>query len=435
MRSEIGGSLLRELWTLVLEPRVKEGSLVLSGCLPQCGPEYERRITLCPANPRLDLDYRIHNPTDERRVFLWKLHAAAAIRRATRSSARHARPVWWIASGRAGPAWSRSPGRSSKGNGQIGSLLATERWTSFSCLISNLLQADHTLSGIDMALWDLFGKQREVPVYELLGYERAYPKTPYASVLFGETPQETFEKARQMRRLGYRAGKFGWADFGKGSAQADADQLHAAREGLGEEGILLIDVGTIWIDDVARAILRIQALKDCRVTWLEEPFVSGALDAYRQLAALADPVKLAGGEGAHDYYQAQHMIDHAGIGFVQIDAGRIGGISVAKRVADHAQAKGVTYVNHTFTSHLALSASLQPYAGIESDRLCEYPMEPKRLATEMTVEHLLPDAQGRIALPNAPGLGVTPDLEAIQKYLVDVEIRVEGELLYQTPTL
>src|SRR3954464_12911374 len=58
----------------------------------------------------------------------------------------------------------------------------------------DVLQADHTLSGIDIAMWDLLGKRFEVPAYELLGYTKTYPKTPYASVLFGDSPQETLEK-------------------------------------------------------------------------------------------------------------------------------------------------------------------------------------------------------------------------------------------------
>ncbi|MCD6519131.1 MAG: mandelate racemase/muconate lactonizing enzyme family protein [Anaerolineae bacterium] len=298
----------------------------------------------------------------------------------------------------------------------------------------DLLQADHTLSGIDIAMWDLLGKRYQVPVYQLLGYKQAFPKTPYASVLFGNTPQETWEKARRIRSLGYRAAKFGWGPFGK-NLQDDCDHIAAAREGLGTDGILLIDAGTIWKDNVAQAAERIPTLQEHRVTWMEEPFVSGALEAYRQLAALAEPVKLAGGEGSHNYYMAKQMIDYAGIGFIQIDAGRIGGISPAKQVATYAQGKGVLYVNHTFTSHLALSASLQPYAGLEDAVLCEYPIEAKPLAVEMTKEHLLPDENGQIHLPEAPGLGVTPNLEALSKYLVEVEIRVQGKLLYSTPPL
>lgn len=299
----------------------------------------------------------------------------------------------------------------------------------------DLLQADHALSGIEAAMWDLLGKRLGEPVYRLLGYPRAYRKMPYASVLFGDTPQETLEKARLARSQGFRAIKLGWAAFGRGTAQQDADHLMAAREGLGTEGTLLIDAGTVWRDDLEAATLRVPALQEARATWLEEPFVSGALHEYAALAARCAPVKLAGGEGSHNEYMAYHLIDHGGVGYIQIDVGRIGGIGAAKRVADYAQARGVTYVNHTFTSHLALSASLQPYAGVEKDVISEYPTELKALAWEMTKEHIERDAEGMIQAPDRPGLGMTPDTEALQKYLVEVEIRAKGELRYRTPEL
>lgn len=299
----------------------------------------------------------------------------------------------------------------------------------------DLLQADHTLSGIDIALWDLMGKRFGEPVYRLLGDPHAAPKLPYASQLFGDTPQQTYEQARHVRALGYRAAKFGWGPYGRGTLQADIEQTRAAREGLGEDGVLLIDVGTVWLDDLAQAEQRLAVLQECRVTWLEEPFVSGALGAYKNLAAKAGSVKLAAGEGCHNFYMAQQLLEYADLGYIQIDTGRIGGISVARQVAEASQARGVTFVNHTFTSHLALSASLQPYAGYANDLICEYPVEPKQLAVDLTHEHLLPDRDGFIHLPDAPGLGVTPNLAALQPYLVDVEIRVRGKVIYTTPPL
>lgn len=299
----------------------------------------------------------------------------------------------------------------------------------------DLLQADHTLSGIEIAMWDLIGKRLGAPVWALLGFAETHPKLPYASQLFGDTPQETLAKARRVRDEGYLAAKFGWGPFGLSDAAADADQVRAAREGLGADGTLLIDAGTVWGEDVAAAARRLPVLEECRVTWLEEPFVGGALDAYRALRDRGPRVQLAGGEGAHNYFLAKQLIDHAGLGFVQIDAGRIGGIGPAKRVVDYARAKGVTYVNHTFTSHLALSASLQPYAGVAEAELCEYPVELKPLAVAATKERIVPDAHGRIAPPAAPGLGMMPDLAAVKPYLVEAEITVGGRVLYRTPEL
>ena len=299
----------------------------------------------------------------------------------------------------------------------------------------DLLQADHTLSGIDIALWDLLGKVRGEPVYRLLGFARAAPKVPYCSLLFGDTPAQTLALARQARAQGYRAVKLGWGPFGHGPLEADVDQVRAGREGLGPDGLLCIDAGTIWGDDVDEAAKRAQVLEDCGVTWLEEPFHTGALGAYHKLAGCLRGVKLAGGEGAHNEHMAAQMIDHAAVGFIQIDTGRVGGITAAYRVFEHARARGVTFVNHTFTSHLALSASLQAYAGAAEHSLCEYPGQLSSLASELTTEHLTPDENGEIRLPERPGLGLTPDLDAVKRYLVQAEIAVKGRVLYKTPSL
>jgi L-alanine-DL-glutamate epimerase-like enolase superfamily enzyme len=297
----------------------------------------------------------------------------------------------------------------------------------------DLLQSDHTLSGIDIALWDLLGKKLSEPVWQLLGDSGAYPKTAYASQLFGEDAQETFRKAQAVTRAGYRAAKFGWGPYGRGTVQQDAEQVRAARAGLGADATLLVDAGTVWGDDVAAAQARLGVLEECGALWLEEPFVSGALEAYRELAARSPAVKLAAGEGCHNFHQAKNMIDYAGLGFIQIDAGRIGGITTARQVADYARARQVGFVNHTFTTHLALSASLQPYAGQKEDALCEYPFEPSALAREFTSTRIAPDENGLVHLPEKPGLGLEPNMEALRKYLVPVEINVAGKTLFRTP--
>jgi L-alanine-DL-glutamate epimerase-like enolase superfamily enzyme len=296
----------------------------------------------------------------------------------------------------------------------------------------DLLQADHTLSGIDIALWDLLGKTLDQPIYRLLGYRRAFPKLAYASQLFGDTAQETYRKARKVAREGFRAAKFGWGPYGRSSVRADTAQLHAAREGLGADSILLIDAGTVWGDNVGLAEKRLPGLKACKATWLEEPFVSGALETYKTLARKSGSVKLAGGEGCHNFHQARNMIDYAGLGYIQIDAGRIGGITTAKAVADYAEKKDVQFVNHTFTTPLSLSASLQPYAGLKAHTLCEYPNEPSMLAQEITTNRLVPDSEGCITLPQAPGLGIEVAQAAVEKYLVDVELRVNGQQIFKS---
>ena len=298
----------------------------------------------------------------------------------------------------------------------------------------DLLQAAHTFSGIEMAMWDVLGRVRGEPVWRMLGYKRAYPKTPYASMLFGDNPTDTLAAARGAVAAGFRAIKCGWGPFGRSTLAADADQLHAAREGLGPDGILLVDAGQIWRDDVEAAALRLPMLAEVKATWLEEPFLAHAYEEYGALSKRG-PIALAGGEGAHNVFMARHLIDYGHPGFIQIDCGRIGGIGPAKRVADYAVAKGVIYVNHTFTSHLALSASIQPFAGLADHKICEYPISPKSVAVDLADSHILPDANGEIVLPDGPGLGIAASPQGMRPYLVDVEIRAKGRTLYTTPSL
>jgi L-alanine-DL-glutamate epimerase-like enolase superfamily enzyme len=299
----------------------------------------------------------------------------------------------------------------------------------------DLLQAAHTWSGIEMALWDLLGKARDAPVWSLLGYARSHAKTPYASQLFGDTPQETLERGRAQRGTGFQAIKFGWGPIGRGSVAEDADHIAAAREGIGPDALLLVDAGQIFGEDVDAAAARLPALEAAGATWLEEPFAAHAYGAYAGLARQCRTVRLAGGEAAHNAFMAHHLLEFGRVGFIQIDCGRIGGIGPAKQVADHAVARAATYVNHTFTSPLALSASLQPFAGLASHRLCEFPVHPKPLATAFTRNGLVRDAAGEIAAPDTPGLGIEIDWDGVRRYLVDTEITVGGKVLYRTPTI
>ena len=299
----------------------------------------------------------------------------------------------------------------------------------------DLLQAAHTLSGIEMALWDLLGRHRDQPVWAMLGYERSEPKIPYASLLFGDTPDETLARAKAARADGFGAAKFGWGPIGTLTPEADADQFAAAREGIGREAHLMVDVGQIFGEDVEAAAARLAALDAANAVWFEEPFFGSSYEAYAALAARGANVRIAGGEAAHNVAMARHLMDYGKVGYIQIDSGRIGGIGPSKVVADLAAARGVAYVNHTFTTHLALSASLQAYAGQAENRICEYPAAPRAVAVAVTADPILRDANGEIRAPERPALGIDVDLPALKPYLVDTEITVGGKVLYRTPAI
>src|ERR1700721_3960378 len=125
----------------------------------------------------------------------------------------------------------------------------------------DLLQAPHTWSGIEIALWDLLGKARQQPVWKVLGYRESFRKLPYASQLFGETPAQTYQLAESARQQNFRAVKFGWGPIGRGDLKTDNEHFSAAREGLGKDSLLMVDVGQIFGDNVEAAASRLPTLE------------------------------------------------------------------------------------------------------------------------------------------------------------------------------
>ena len=292
----------------------------------------------------------------------------------------------------------------------------------------DIQQIHHAYSATDIALWDIVGRKEGVPVHRLLDGAAPTPKLPYASVLFGDTPEETRAIAANLRNQGYRAAKFGWGPMGQVDEATDIALVRCAREGIGDGAALMIDAGVAWGEDAATAHRRAVAFAQYDPTWLEEPLNPHAVDAYAELKRLDPPVPIAAGEGAGLYRQAEDIVVNGSIDFVQIDVGRIGGITPAYRVRRLAEQRGIRYVNHTFKSHLSLSAALQPFASCAKFDVCEYPAAGSDLSETLT-SRIERDADGMVHTPETPGLGVTVDMDVVRKYAVEVRIEVGGEWL------
>ena len=291
-----------------------------------------------------------------------------------------------------------------------------------------IAQTPHTFSGIEVALLDLLAKKEKCPIYSLLGFSKTTPKIAYASVLFGETPQETFEIGKNIKNKKFKAIKFGWQNFGA-DIKLDEEQLIAARDGIGRDLDLMIDVGAIWGTDVQKASKRTKIFNNANITWLEEPFFSDAFFEYSELSKLSN-IPLAGGESCHSIESAKNMIRYGNVKFIQIDAGIVGGILAGKEICDFAEKNDVQYVNHTFTSHLQLSASLQPYANSSKSIYAEFPQQLKPLAWDLTTNHIEMDQSGYINLLGDIGHGIQINEKALDKYNVDVEIHVNKNRIF-----
>lgn len=272
--------------------------------------------------------------------------------------------------------------------------------------------AIHAISGADIALWDLKGKELGKPIHELWGGARRDSVRAYASYLFGDTPEETERLAREAMALGLSAAKFGWGPFGK-DPEVDRAHVEAARRGVGDDRDIMVDAGCPW--DAETALSRAELLAPFRPYWIEEPLSQDDLKGYRELCARS-PVPIAGGEGEVTRYGFEELVD-CGLNFLQPDVAICGGLTVCREVARMCEAAGVREVPHCFSTGINLAASLHWIATDPAGDLVEYCLRPSPLMRKL-VRNLPPLENGRVPVPTGPGLGIDLDEDIIERYRV-----------------
>jgi L-rhamnonate dehydratase len=274
--------------------------------------------------------------------------------------------------------------------------------------------AIQAMSGIEIGLWDIVGKATKRPVYQLLGGGFRKRFRAYASILFGDTPDETERIGRGLAAQGYRAVKFGWGPMGQSEA-GDIAHVRAARQGLGTETELMVDAGLCW--DTATAIRRAQQLGPFNLTWLEEPLHPDNMQGYGRLCASNPPMRIAAGEEICDVKEFQQMMDVGGIDVVQVDVTRVGGLARSKHIGWDAVQRHRLCVNHSYKTGINIAASLHFVAALPNTHYFEYCVEQGDLRKHLT-KQAFPVIDGDISVPEEPGLGVELNEEIVAKYRV-----------------
>ena len=275
----------------------------------------------------------------------------------------------------------------------------------------------HAISGIDIALWDIKGKALGKPVSELLGEVRRDRVRAYASRLMPETTEETAEAVTQLREQGFTAVKLGWGPLGQ-DPRHDVRLAEAAREAGGDGVDILIDAGLGYGEDATTAIEVAREYERLGVTWLEEPFLADAYEAY---AELADAVELTIAAGEQDVtrWGFRELIERGRVDLVQPDVTRCGGITETLRIAELAREHGLPTVPHAWKSGIIKAASLHVNAVLPDALYQEYCVAETPINTRLTVQRLPIEADGCVAVPTAPGIGVELDDEVVASLRVD----------------
>ncbi|HEX9373189.1 MAG TPA: mandelate racemase/muconate lactonizing enzyme family protein [Roseiflexaceae bacterium] len=274
----------------------------------------------------------------------------------------------------------------------------------------------HTISGIDIALWDILGKATGQPVGRLLGGRYRERVRPYASLLMRE-PGPLTDRLVELLARGFRAFKIGWGPFGRQSAALDEAIVRAARDAIGPDALLMVDAGAsdaFWAQGYKWALRTAQMLASYDVAWFEEPLRPDALDDYVLLRRAA-PLPIAGGEVLTRRQSFQPWLQAGALDIVQPDVTKVGGISEERRIGWMAQDWGVRCIPHGWNTAVGLAADLQLASALATTDLVEY-LTGSPYVDDIAAGGWVLDSDGMLAIPSTPGLGLELDADALRRY-------------------
>lgn len=278
----------------------------------------------------------------------------------------------------------------------------------------------HTISGIDIALWDILGKVTGQPVGRLLGGIYRQRVQPYCSLLM-EEPEQMATNVAAFRARGFRAFKIGWGPFGRAlDAKLDEAIVRAARDAAGETAKLFVDAGASdahWPHGLKWALRTAEMLKDFGVGWFEEALRPDALEDYCELRRQSF-VPIAGGEVLTRRQAFLPWLSRGAFDIVQPDVTKVGGISEQRRIAWLADEFGVKYIGHGWNTALGVAADLQLAAAMPQSDLVEF-IGGSPYVDGILEEPFALDEDGYLAIPNEPGLGVRLAAEKLARFTPD----------------
>ena len=260
----------------------------------------------------------------------------------------------------------------------------------------------HCISGVEIALWDILGKYRNLPVYEMLGGACHDKIRAYASLPPYENPADAASDAARCVEQGYGAVKL---------HQTDIESVKAAREAIGEDIALMVDVNGIW--NPREAVEKIREMEDYDVLWVEEPV--RPMDDYEGLAFVRDRsnIRIAAGENEYTHYGFKEMITKRCVDILQPDVIKAGGLMACRKILALAEAWNLQLIPHSYyygpgvaaTAHFVLSNMSSDYMEIAAA-----PLEACFMCPAFRPQN------GYLTVPDKPGLGIEIDEDVVGRF-------------------
>jgi D-galactarolactone cycloisomerase len=264
------------------------------------------------------------------------------------------------------------------------------------------------LSGIDIALWDILGKARGVPLYKLLGGKCRDRVPVYATALYPEAPSQVAKRAREFADRGFHGVKI--------KVGFDLDQdvriVRAVRRELGKDFVVMTDANQGYTLDVAMQAAA--GFADAGAFWLEEPLFVEDVEGHAALRERGK-IPIAVGENLHTCAAFRDFVASGAVDFLQPDVARAGGITEIKKIAALAAKQRLAVSLHTWGDAVALAASVHLSAALQDCIVMELDYTYNPLREELLREPLDLE-RGFLTPPERPGLGVELDSQSLERF-------------------
>lgn len=268
------------------------------------------------------------------------------------------------------------------------------------------------ISAIDNALWDLWGKEKGMPVYMLLGSGRKETVPAYASggyYMDGKTNEDLASEVKGYVDSGFKAVKI---KVGMLSAREEALRVKACREAIGPDIPLYLDANNAW-HDVASAMESIRLFEEYNPGWVEEPVLPSDLRASAEIAA-STKIPIATGEIEATRWGFEEIIHRKAASILQTDAAVCGGITEWLKIADLAKEHNIPIAPHWFADlHVHLVAA------ISNALFVEFFPDTSILNFMRLLKKSVEARDGELILAQEPGLGIEFKEDLVEKYSVD----------------
>jgi D-galactarolactone cycloisomerase len=282
--------------------------------------------------------------------------------------------------------------------------------------------------GAEIALWDIIGKATGQPLYKLWGGHK--DRVPgYASTVEVRSGEQRAEDAAARRAEGWRAIKLRLHDW---TIKEDIAQVEAVREAMGDEFTILVDAnqaqqpgspqpeeGPVW--NYERALQTARELQRLGVFWLEEPLARYDFEGLSRLCAAVE-INIAGGENNKGLHEYRWLVEQDVYDIIQPESMVSETMSSLRKVCALAELHRKLVAPHHGGGGIGLVAHLHLACAVPNSTYFEMLCEPPVMTTDdfqwYLEEPVRVDAEGNIAAPSGPGLGVQPNEELIARHRV-----------------